>query len=132
MKRPRSQIRAACLLWLVLPIFAFASATAQAADINFKNNTQLVVKVQGAAYLNKQKTITKAGKVLTIKPGETATDLNVPEGVWGVRLILITDTLGRRMYLGEVPYQGGTDLNLDVSLIPGTNRVQVTVNSANK
>jgi hypothetical protein len=117
MRRYLPHLGATCLLWLILPILAPELGYAWASDINFKNNTQVTLVVQGATYLNKQKTLIKAGKALQVKPGQMVTDQDVPPGI---RLIIITDGLTRVLYRREIIVTGAGDLNLNIEPVPGS------------
>jgi hypothetical protein len=101
----------------MLPILSPSLCNVHAADINFKNNTSVTLVVQGATYLNKQKTLIKAGKALQVKPGETVTDQDVPPGI---RLIIITDNMTRVLYRRDIIVTGAADLNLNIEPVPGS------------
>ena len=108
--------RARCLLWLIVAFFALPASVAQAGDITFKNETKINLVVQGATYLNRQRNLLKAGPSLKIKAGESGTDFNVPAPS---RVIIITDALGRRLFMRELPYDGA-DCTVEIQTDPRT------------
>jgi hypothetical protein len=107
------------LLWLAVPLFACNAIEARAGDITFKNETKVTLVVQGWTYQNRQKNIRKAGPMMKIEPGKSATDLNVPAAP---RAIVIFDSLGRRLFARELPYDG-TDISVAIRLDARTNGI---------
>jgi hypothetical protein len=122
MRRHLFQHRARWLLWLTIPLLACTATESQAGDIIFKNETKVTLVVQGWTYLNRQKTVRKAGPMMKIEPGKSVTDFNVSPPS---RAIVIFDSLGRRLYARELPYDG-TDCTVAIRLDARTNGLSLT------
>ena len=121
MRRHLFPTAARCLLWVVIPLLACTATEVRAGDITFKNETKATLVVQGWTFLNRQKTIRKAGPMMKIEAGKSATDFNVPAAP---RAIVVFDSLGRRLYARELPFDG-SDCTVEIRVNPRTNGINL-------
>ena len=108
----RSLLRNTWRILLAVVVLALVPAVLEAAGIGFRNDTNQVIYVQGASL---GKGGPERGKLLVIKPGQTAWDVNLMKGV---RTIAVYDAANRVLFLDSVNFDGATDQFFSVQPVP--------------
>lgn len=113
MSRAMDHLRNAWRPILAVAVLVLVPAALEAAGIGFRNDTKQKIYVQGSMVVNGQ--VKQRGPLLTIKPGDTDWDTNLPKGA---RTITIYDANNRILWQGAIPFDGITDQYFSFQAVP--------------